>query len=129
MMLQVLRDDLAQNYLFGEIFRTDRHSSLPLETARRRKSQQRAACQAGEKRLSIHPSPPSESSAIRAAGTAPARSCVLSTEAMPLKMNTPNPPPPIAAAIVAVPMVVTVAIRIPAIIVRSASGSSTSRRI
>ena len=40
-------------------------------------------------------------------------------------MNTPSPPPPIAAAMVAVPMVVTVATRMPARMVRAASGSST----
>ncbi len=41
-------------------------------------------------------------------GNAPARICNLSTEAMPRKMKTPSPPAPIAAAMVAVPMVVTV---------------------
>ena len=49
--------------------------------------------------------------------------------AMPRKMKTPRPPPPIAAAIVAVPMVVTVAIRSPATIEGMASGNSTWRRI
>ena len=44
---------------------------------------------------------------------------------MPRKMNTPSPPPPIAAAIVAVPTVVTVATRTPARIVGAARGSST----
>jgi len=40
-------------------------------------------------------------------------------------MKTPSPPAPIAAAIVAVPIVVTAAMRMPARIVRAASGSST----
>ena len=44
------------------------------------------------------------------------------------KINTPSPPAPMAAAIVAVPMVATVAIRSPARFVRIASGSSTSQR-
>jgi hypothetical protein len=43
-------------------------------------------------------------------------------------MNTPKPPAPMAAAIVAVPMVVTVAMRTPARIVRAARGNSTIRR-
>ena len=63
-----------------------------------------------------------------AAGIAPARICAVSTEATPRKMNTPSPPPPMAAAMVAVPMVVTVATRIPAMMVRAASGSCTWRR-
>jgi hypothetical protein len=40
-------------------------------------------------------------------------------------MKTPSPPAPMAAAIVAVPIVVTSAMRTPARIVRAASGSST----
>ena len=44
-------------------------------------------------------------------------------------MKTPSPPPPIAAAIVAVPIVVTVATRIPTKIVGAASGNCTCRSI
>ena len=78
---------------------------------------------------SIHPNPPSEISAIRAAGMAPARIWTLSTDATPRKIKTPRPPAPMAAAMVAVPTVVTVAMRIPARMVRAASGSSTWRSI
>ena len=41
---------------------------------------------------------------------------------MPRKMNTPSPPAPMAAAMVAVPIVVTVAMRRPAMMVGAASG-------
>ena len=60
-----------------------------------------------------------------AAGTAPASICETSTEAMPRKMKTPRPPPPMAAAMVAVPIVVTAAMRTPAKMVGAARGSST----
>ena len=60
-----------------------------------------------------------------AAGTAPSRRSVVSTDARPRKMKTPSPPPPMAAAIVAVPMVVTVAMRKPAKMDLIASGIST----
>ncbi len=52
--------------------------------------QQEVAAQAAEKRFSIQPSPPSDASASKAAGTAPARICVVSTEAMPRKIKTPK---------------------------------------
>src|SRR5215469_11099060 len=122
-VFDVLRDDLSEYYLLGEILGPD-NDARPLPGAAC--CEQRA--QAAEKRFSIQPIPPSDSSASRAAGIAPARICVVSTEAIPRKMNTPNPPPPIAAAMVAVPMVVTVATRSPARIVRAASGSSTSSK-
>src|SRR5579883_1556245 len=119
----MLRDDLAEDDLLGEVFRPDYDALL----ARARGGPQKRA-QTAEKRFSIQPNPPSEIRASRAAGIAPARICVVSTEAIPRKMKTPSPPAPIAAAIVAVPMVVTVATRIPARIVRTASGSSTWNR-
>ena len=62
---------------------------------------------------------------MAAAGMAPARISVVSTDASPRKMKTPSPPPPMAAAIVAVPIVVTVATRTPARMVLAAKGSST----
>jgi len=65
---------------------------------------------------------------ITAAGIAPARICTVSTIAIPRKMKTPKPPPPITAAMVAVPMVVTVAMRMPARIMGTASGISTWSR-
>ena len=48
------------------------------------------------------------------------------TIATPRKMYTPKPPAPIAAAIVAVPTLTTVATRTPASITPKPSGSSTS---
>src|SRR5687767_8661442 len=116
----MLRDDLAQHYLLGEVFGGDSKREFS-----RLASSQQQQCQHGETFRSIHPSPPSANSAITAEGIAPARICVVSTEATPRKINTPSPPPPIAAAIVAVPMVVTVATRMPAIMVRAASGNCT----
>ena len=44
-------------------------------------------------------------------------------------MKTPRPPPPIAAAMVAVPIVETVAMRSPAIMEGAASGNSTCQSI
>ena len=60
---------------------------------------------------------------------APARISRLSTMANPRKINSPKPPAPMAAAMVAMPMVRTVAIRIPARMVENESGNSTWRRI
>src|SRR5206468_12278035 len=54
-------------------------------------------------RRAATPSSPSAVSAMRAAGRAPARIKVSSTTATPRKMYTPSPPPPLAAATVAVP--------------------------
>src|SRR5271154_6167387 len=125
----MLRDDFAQHHLLREILGPD-HQWLfrclcATSADQRQRGQQHADTYAASFR-SIHPSPPSDISAIRAAGTAPARICTVSTDATPRKMKTPSPPPPIAAAMVAVPMVVTVAMRTPAIMVGAGSGSSTS---
>src|ERR1700722_10172133 len=76
-------------------------------------------------RLSSRPSPASAASASKAAGTAPASTSPLSTLATPRKISSPSPPAPIAAAIVATPTQVTVAVRSPARITLAASGSST----
>src|SRR5208283_3350462 len=111
--------DLAQDHLLGKILRPDA-DHMRFRPARRQQENQ-----PGDNFRSIHPSPPSASSAMQAAGTAPARICAVSTVATPRKMKTPNPPPPMAAAMVAVPIVVTVAMRTPAMIVGAASGSST----
>src|ERR1700730_49725 len=116
----LLRDDLAEYHLFGEILRS--YDDAVLGRATR---QQEKRAQAAENRFSIQPNPPSDSSASTAAGTAPANICVVSTDAMPRKMKTPNPPPPMAAAIVAVPTVVTVATRTPARMVGAARRSAT----
>jgi len=50
---------------------------------------------------------------------------VSSTTATPRKMYTPKPPAPMAAAIVAVPTLTTVATRTPARITPKPSGNST----
>ena len=44
---------------------------------------------------------------MAAAGSAPANTVGVSTMEIPRKMKTPSPPPPMAAAMVAVPMVAT----------------------
>ena len=61
-------------------------------------------------------------------GWRPARITPLSTMAMPRKMNSPSPPAPMAAAMVATPMVITAATRMPASITGNASGSSTCQQ-
>ena len=52
---------------------------------------------------------------------------MLFTVAMPRKMNTPSPPAPMAAAMVAPPTEITVATRSPAIRLGRARGISTRR--
>ena len=59
----------------------------------------------------------------------PPESAELFTIARPRKMNSPRPPAPTAAAMVATPMVSTVATRMPASTVESESGSSTCHKI
>src|SRR2546426_7033824 len=121
----VLGHDLTQDHLLREVLGAHGEQALPAATEDPVGS--RGGDQTDDNFFSAHPSPPSASRAMSAAGTAPARISVVSTEASPRKMNTPSPPPPMAAAIVAVPIVVTVATRTPARIVRAASGSSTSQ--
>src|SRR5271155_4188173 len=122
-MFQMLGDDLAEDDLLREVLRPHADGRFP---ARRRTSTDRQQRDyAGESFRSSHPNPPSANSAMTAAGIAPARICAVSTDATPRKMNTPKPPPPMAAAMVAVPIVVTVATRIPARIVCAASGNCT----
>ena len=53
---------------------------------------------------------------------APARTRELSTEATPRKMSSPRPPAPMAAAMVATPTQVTVAVRRPARMTRCGHG-------
>src|SRR3984957_351006 len=131
-VFQMLCDNFAQHHLFREVLRS--HADGRFRPRRRTPGKNATGGQgqrrdyAGESFLSAHPTPPSARSAIKAAGIAPARICAVSTEATPRKMNTPSPPPPMAAAMVAVPMVVTVATRIPAMMVRAARGSCTWRR-
>src|SRR6185503_15859446 len=68
-------------------------------------------------------------SASSAAGSAPARSTVWSLSARPCEMRSPKPPAPMKAAMVTVPTLITAEVLIPAMMVGSASGSSTWRRI
>ena len=65
--------------------------------------------------------------ASRAAGMAPARMTESLTMATPRKMKVPRPPAPMAAAMVATPMVMTVAVRMPARMTLSASGKRTRK--
>src|SRR3984885_2968808 len=116
----VLRDDLAQDQLLGEVLGA--HHDV---VARPAAGEQRGY-QERENRRSIQLNPPSERSASRAAGIAPARICVLSTDAMPRKMKTPRPPPPMAAAMAAGRIALTETMRTPAMMVGAASGSCTS---
>src|SRR5579863_10099647 len=128
-IFEVLRDDLSEDELLAEVLGS--HADAGFMAAGDSKKKR------GYRRMSLHlvnlfssqPSAPSAARARRAAGIAPARICPLSTEAIPRKMKTPSPPAPIAAAIVAVPTVVTAAMRRPAMMVGAASGSSTMRRI
>src|SRR5438105_15519930 len=114
-MFQMLCHDLAKDYLLGEILRADR-DRLFFRTADDTCRPQ-SNDHTGDNLYSTHSRPRSAATAIKAAGTAPASSNVASTDARPRKINTPSPPPPMAAAIVAVPIVVTVAISMPARIV------------
>ena len=68
---------------------------------------------------------PSKISANNAAGMAPNKIKLLSLRSIPSKIKLPSPPAPIRATIVAVPIMSTIAVRIPAIMTGSARGSST----
>src|SRR5256712_7095848 len=120
----VLGHDLTQDHLLREVLGAHGEQALPAATEDPVSS--RDGDQAGDNFFSAHPSPPSASRAMSAAGTAPASICVVSTEASPRKMNTPSPPPPMAPAIVAVPIAVTVPARPPPGIRAAAGGSSHS---
>jgi hypothetical protein len=76
-----------------------------------------------------HPaSAASTSSANTAAGSAPERIILVSESARPAAIRSPNPPAPMKAASVAVPTLITAAVRMPAMITGAASGSRTCRR-
>ena len=60
-----------------------------------------------------------------AAGIAPIKMSALLLRSMPNNIKSPRPPAPIKAASVAVPMINTIAVRIPAMITGIAIGSST----
>src|SRR5262249_39746292 len=127
--LELLRDDLAQHHLFGEVLGaySDGPAARGPRTAAAEQHSDHANDQAGDSLRSTHPNPPPAAGAKTAAGPAPAKICGDPPLATPRKMNPPSPPPPIAAAMVAVPMVVTAATRIPARMVCAASGSWTCR--
>src|SRR5581483_1447821 len=112
--LDLLRRDLAQHDLLREILRAHHNCA-----AARARPQADDAGENGNNTShvlailrSTTPIKPSASSASAAAGIAPARICSVSTDATPRKINTPSPPPPITAAMTAVPILVTTAIRI-----------------
>src|SRR5579872_5493651 len=126
----LLRNQFAQDELLREVLGADYHHVLSRWTAAHqdegeRKCGSENAVHAGRRRFSSNPRPKSASRARRAAGTAPARMTTLFTMARPRKMNSPRPPAPMAAAMVAKPTDITVATRTPAIITLNASGSST----
>src|SRR5882672_67813 len=97
-VLHMLSDDLTQHHLLGKVL--GGHDNVFRLRARTSQQGERGDY-SGDNFRSIHPNPPSASSAIKAAGTAPARICSVSTDATPRKIKTPSPPPPMAAAIVA----------------------------
>ncbi len=77
---------------------------------------------------SVQPARPmtrSTSSANSAAGIAPSRISRVLASASPRLMNWPNPPAPMKAESVAMPTLITAAVRTPAIITGRASGSRT----
>src|SRR5580704_5549987 len=138
--LQMLRDDFSEQRLFRKVFRANDDSRMAVWIACGEKAQNKKRQQAekppptvhartGRRRRSKIPRRKSAASARSAAGIAPARISWLLTMANPRKMNSPSPPAPTAAAIVAIPMVKTVATRTPARIVENASGNSTLKRI
>src|SRR5450755_1122289 len=134
----MLRQQFPQNHLFREKFRPN-GNRRPARSARTEKQNGGDEQQKKESRkfsvrhqhhetrsrFSSSASNPSASSASSAAGIAPARITASLTIATPRKINVPNPPAPIAAAIVATPMVITVAVRMPARINDSARGNRT----
>src|SRR6266496_3930722 len=135
MSLDLLRNELAQNKRFSEILGAYYDAvGVGRRTGRQQQYQHRENCSTkirsagrhrGCSRLSSHPTPKSATSARMAAGMAPARITRLSTIAKPRKMNSPRPPAPIAAAIVASPTEITTATRTPDRITLTASGNST----
>src|SRR5271165_700027 len=137
--LDVLRQQFAEYHLLGKKLGSHgdgrRARALGGSEGKRKHSQQKKGKKADPEmmpalhetrsRRSSIASSPSAISASSAAGMAPARITASLTMATPRKINVPKPPAPIAAAIVATPIVMTVAVRIPARITESASGKRT----
>src|SRR5262249_35544434 len=116
--LENLRHQLPEDALLGEVLRPDDHA-VSAAAARRGGDQEQerggdAHHRGGLRRRSSAPRSESAPRASAAAGRAPARMVRLSTIATPRKMKTPRPPAPMAAAIVARPIPITVASRLPA---------------
>src|SRR3954469_22607274 len=127
--LDLLSGDLAQDPLLRKVLGPD-HDCVRARTGGQTRQGNQEPNDVFHPRLILRsniPMPASASKARAAAGTAPARICRVSTDATPRKMRTPKPPPPITAAITAVPIFVTTATRIPAMMVGAANGSSTRR--
>ena len=79
--------------------------------------------------MRIHSSPSKINSKVmanNADGMAPCRINDVLLRASPVTINSPRPPAPINAASVAVPTLITAAVRIPVRIIGMASGISTS---
>src|SRR6185437_15084971 len=129
--LNLLRQQFSQHHLLGKILRPNHNVRGPRRRTRRQRKQSqqhgRRFHRRTTSRFSANPSTPPAHNASSAAGTAPASTSPLSTLATPRKMSSPNPPAPIAAAIVATPTHVTVAVRSPARITLAAIGNSTLR--
>src|SRR5439155_7963282 len=122
--LDRLREELAEDALLGEVLRAD-NDLLAAARATGEHQERKPSHRGGRSARSTAPMVRSAPTASSAAGSAPARIIRLSTIATPRKMNTPSPPAPIAAAIVATPIPTTVATRTPARMTLAASGSST----
>src|SRR5690348_17725595 len=131
--LNLLGNQFAEDELLRKIFGADYYHVLPGRAAAGQEGQAEdgggeSALHAGRRCFSRRPRPKSASRARIAAGTAPARMTTLFTMAKPRKMNSPSPPAPMAAAMVASPTEITVATRTPAMITLRASGSSTCHK-
>src|ERR1700739_3788037 len=117
----LLRDELAENERFGEIFGSDNDAigmrRPACKRSKDRRQEQKQSCSPTRHRAtnlrSSHPTPKSAARAMIAAGIAPASMTRSSTMAKPRKMNSPRPPAPIAAAMVARPTEMTTKIRRP----------------
>src|ERR1017187_7038476 len=125
--LDVLRQNLRQQHLLGEILGAHHQRGLGCASGQRQAERR----QAGESLRSIHSSPSSANSAMAAAGSAPANTVGGSTMEIPRKMKNPSPPPPLAwgGGVGASGGGPPGTGRSPAIIEGAASGSSTCQRI
>src|SRR5207253_7655712 len=123
--LDRLRQQFAEDALLREVLGPDDDALAAAPAARQQRGDDEQPHRGGRSARSTAPMVRSAPTASNAAGSAPARIIRLSTIATPRKMNTPSPPAPIAAAIVATPIPTTVATRTPARMTLAASGSST----